>query len=115
MFNIHNTTLKCNKRVPGFEPGQILRHGKAACYQLHHTRECLIADDGFEPPNRGVRVLCLTAWRIGIVRWIDRPRPGNLWRHKPELYQLSYHPHIRRGYRIRTCGTEVLHVSTVAQ
>lgn len=25
----------------------------------------LIADERFELPNRGVRVLCLTAWRIG--------------------------------------------------
>lgn len=29
------------------------------------ARQLIVARDGFEPPNRGVRVLCLTTWRTG--------------------------------------------------
>ena len=45
----------------------------------------------------------LPTWLIGNIRLNDRPRPGNLWRHKPELYQLSYVQHVRGEYKIRTC------------
>lgn len=36
-------------------------------YKEEWTSEKMVGDEGFEPPHGGVKVLCLTAWRIPIT------------------------------------------------
>ena len=62
--------------TPGFEPGiEVLQTFALALgyVAVGHCRDLkkLAGVEGFEPPNDGIRIRCLTAWRYPCVVFCD--------------------------------------------